>query len=152
MFLTTALLIGLLVLGLFVAARELIGFQPEPEWKDAAKLREKLMGALPPAPHHSESGRMEIIRFCLQLRREFRSAWRLCRFLAPISGDPGYVGTLISLQVRFNGLLILSVFSATVGATQVCSDMTEQLRAIGATMRASALSILLNAELEGSAA
>jgi hypothetical protein len=152
MFLVTAVLIGFLSLGLFLAFRELVGFGPDPEWKNNSKLRDKLMSALPPAPHHETAGRRETIRFCLDLRHEFQFAWRLCRFLAPIAGDPGYAGTLVWLKIRFSGILALSIFFAAIRADRLCDQLTGELRELGAGMRASALSILLNAELEGSAA
>jgi hypothetical protein len=152
MIFVTALLIGFLGLGLFLAFRELFAFQPQPDWKDANKLREKLMSAIPAAPHSRTAGRRETIRFCFGLRREFRSAWQLCRFLAPIAGDPGYVGTLVWLKVRFSAIFGLSVFFAAISADRVCDQLTEELRELGAAMRASALSILLSAEVQGSAA
>jgi hypothetical protein len=152
MLFVTAFLASFLALGLFLAVRELCGFKPEPEWADVAKLREHLMSEIPPAPHHRCSSRMEIMRFCLSLRREFRSAWRLCRFLAPVALDPGYVWTLIVIKFRFNGMVAAALFCTAVGAGSLRDDLTEQLRGLGAAMRASALMILMDTDLEGGGA
>lgn len=142
------LLVALLGLGLFLAIRELVGFQPQPEWRDVSSLRERLLLPVPPAPHPRMAGRAELVRFCLELRREFRVAWRLCRLLAPISGDPGYVSRLMMTNVRFTGTLALTVVCAAVGAKQACEDMSQRLREIGAGMRSAALIILDDAEIE----
>ena len=148
MLFVTAVLVGLLLLGLLVAARELVGFKPEPEWKNLGKLRDRLNSPIAQAPHHRLAGRSEMVRFCLELHREYRTAWRLCRFLAPIGADPQYIGHLLVSKVRFNAILVLAVASAGVGAGRACGDLTEQLRDLGAAMRASALAILTNAEVE----
>ena len=140
-------LFALLAVGLFLAVRELIGFQPQPEWQDIASLRERLLQPIPPAPHRRMAGRGDTIRFCLNLRTEFRVAWRLCRFLAPISGDAGYLGRLLLTNLRFSGTFVLAVGFAAVGARSACEAMSERLREIGATMRAAAVVILNEADL-----
>ena len=101
-----------------LAVRELVGFKPQPEWQDVGKLRDRLLRPIPPTPHRCMAGRREMIQFCLDLRAEFRVAWRLCRFLAPISHDPAYAGRLLLTKVRFNGAFVLAVALAALGARQ----------------------------------
>jgi hypothetical protein len=150
MALATTLLVGLLALGLFLAARELVGFQPEPEWKDVAKLRVRLVSPLPQAPSHRDASSAEVRAYCSVLRREFRSAWRLCRFLAPIAGDPGYVGKLVWLNLRFQGIYMAAVACSLVCGSARCDHFVKHLRDLSGHMKFLALSILSNAELEGS--
>ena len=148
MILVTALLIALLAAGLFLAVRELVGFQPSPEWRDVNKLRDTLNTELPPPPHHAMAERSSVLRYCLGLRREFRSAWRLCRFLAPITGDPGYIGTLIVLKLRFYAVLSRASFCAVIGSSARCSLELDRLLELSSAMRASALAILMSSDLD----
>ena len=148
MLFVTAVLLFLLASGLFLAARELSGFEPEEDWQDVARLRERLSSQLPPAPHHLETKRTRTIAYCLTLKREFRSAWRLCRFLAPITGDPGYVWTLVAVKVRFHVILAGALVCATTGLGASCNRRMDELRELSAAMRAGALAILLQSDLE----
>ncbi len=143
-----SVLISLLAVALILAVRELVGFKSDADWQDIAGLREKLMSSLPPTPHRRLAGRSETIAFCFEMRKEFRASWRLCRFLAPISGDPEYLMNLMRIQVRFYSVLAMALAQATVGGAQACDQLTEQLRGLGSAMRASALAILMNAEVE----
>jgi hypothetical protein len=140
----------LLVVALVLAVRELVGFKPQPEWQDVGKLRDRLLRPIPPTPHRCMAGRREMIQFCLDLRAEFRVAWRLCRFLAPISHDPAYAGRLLLTKVRFNGAFVLAVALAALGARQAFEGLSERLREIGGAMRCAALVILDDADLQSS--
>jgi hypothetical protein len=144
----TAALIFLLALGVFLAARALAGFEPEPEWRDVGKLRERLSSELPEAPAFRTAQRRSTVRFCLSLRREFVSALRLCRFLAPISGDAGYVGSLLMSNVKFHGLLGLALVCAAAGREAWCDRLMGRLRRLSGAMRRSALVILTSPDLE----
>lgn len=148
MIIITALLVALLVAGLFLAARELIGFTTEPEWRNVGKLREQLAEELPVAPVHQKAGRRATLNYCLRLRKEFRSAWRLCRFLAPIAGDSKYVGSLVVANLEFHGVFVLTVVCAAVGASDYCDRLSRRLRRIGASIRSSALIVLTNSEFQ----
>ncbi len=148
MVVVTTFLCLLLACGLFLAARELAGFQPEPEWRNVTTLRERLACELEPAPAHHDSSRGRTIDYCLELRREFRSAWRLCRFLAPITGDPGYIGTLVAVKARFYLTLGRALLCAFGGLAPRCNCRLEELRQLSTTMRSSALAILMQSDFE----
>jgi hypothetical protein len=143
-----SILVGLLAAALVLAVRELVAFKSDADWQDIGALREKLMSGLPETPHRRIAGRSETIAFCFEMRKEFRASWRLCRFLAPISGDPEYLMNLLRIQVRFYSVLAMALAQATVGGAQACDQLTEQLRGLGSAMRASALAILMSSEVE----
>jgi hypothetical protein len=148
MVLITALLVVLLVAGLFLAARELMGHKAEPEWGDIGKLRERLGEEFPAPPVRQRAGRCATLAYCRQLRKEFRLAWRLCRLLAPIAGDSGYVGRLVVVNLKFQGIFALAVVCSAVGASTLCDRLTQRLRGIGASIRGLALVILTSPELD----
>ena len=150
MIIITALLVGLLALALFVAARELVGFKPDPEWEDVARLRERFASPLPSPPHPHMAGRREQVYFCFDVRREFCSAWALCRFLAPVTGDAGYVGKLLATKLRFDVELLVAIGSAAIGARQINDQAMARMSEIGQCMRQAALAVLGDSEVERS--
>lgn len=148
MLFVTAALVVLLAVGIFLAGRELAGFEPEPAWKDVGRLRERLAEELPAVPLHRVAGRAATIEYCRGLLREFRFAWRLCRFLAPITSDAGYVGTLMMIKLRFHGLLALALAHAAVGRSATCDRVVRELRELSMLIRSSAVQILTESDLE----
>lgn len=144
----TSTLIVLVAAGIFLAAGELSGFHPEPEWKDVGRLRDRLAEPLPVAPAHRNAARSETLGYCALLRREYQSAWRLCRFLAPIAGDPGYVGALLIGKIRFHAVLLLATLCAGAGFSTCRDKLLRELRRLSASVRFSALTILTQSDFE----
>ena len=145
--LVVALLIGLVVAGVTLAARELIGFRPDPTWMDMNALQERLGDEVRPAPAIGEANLDQMLSYCGWLRREFLSAWRLCRLLAPVSADSAYAVALLRRYVEFHVRLAAVALSTAIGATTWCANCIEHLRLLCAATRASAV-VLLQSDLE----
>ncbi|MEZ5364967.1 MAG: hypothetical protein R2748_22200 [Bryobacterales bacterium] len=148
MIVVTALLVGLLALALFVAARELVGFHPDPEWQDVGKLRERFAAPMPKPPHRLVATRYERVQFCLDARKEFLSAWLLCRFLAPVTGDASYLGKLFATKLRFDATVLVAICSAAIGARELNERATMRMSQIGKGMRQAALAVLGDSEVD----
>lgn len=143
-------LVGLLGFGLYLAVRELSGSRPDPEWNDLAKLRIRLETDLPDAPGPWSSQPSQIRACCFSLHREFLMAWRLCRFLAPIAGDPGYASALVVMSLRFHRDLALALTCSVIGARTPCGRCVQRLRDLSASMRISPLGVPDHADLQAS--
>ena len=148
MIFVTAVLVVLLAAGLFLAVRELAGFKTEPEWQNVGRLRGRLEEPLPAAPEREAAGRLATVTYCRRLRNEFRSAWKLCRLLAPITVDAGYAGSLIVASVKFHALFALTLLLAAAGCSQCCERLMHRLREISSSIRNSALLILTQSDFE----
>ena len=149
MLFVTASLLVLLLAAVVVAVETFKSAEPDPAWGDGTDLRERLTQPLPANPlrRGNNASRQEMLAHLRLLRGEYRMAWTLCRFLAPISREDGYAGKLTLELARFN-LLYAGVWTATaLGAAAKTAIWVDELGRMGESVRSASNAMLAGGEL-----